>query len=293
MSGATEPLYSVCHGRDIATKHVIKQLDGSVMAKTFGTGYEQDTNGWFVFGRGDSERRRYWPREHTLHPAKMPIPLFLGIMQYVSEPGQTILDPFGGIGTTAIATLHGRKVFLCEVEGSFADIAQSAYDSWPEPKEPLVIVRGDNRRTLPIPCDHIITSPPYANTMKAVSRMKGDSMKLYEERMTEGQEMYKSSALNIGNANPFAYKYAMDKVYKGCFESLSSGGTMTVVLKDQMQAGNRVFLSKACLATLLDIGFRYREWFKHKPQESALVHTHKKQGKNPILDEDIIVVEKP
>ena len=42
-----------------------------------------------------------------------------------SRPGDTVLDPFGGAGTTAlVATQHGRRSVLCELNPAYADIAE-------------------------------------------------------------------------------------------------------------------------------------------------------------------------
>jgi site-specific DNA-methyltransferase (adenine-specific) len=38
-----------------------------------------------------------------------------------SRPGDTVLDPFGGSGTTAgVAIKHGRKAVLCELNPQYA-----------------------------------------------------------------------------------------------------------------------------------------------------------------------------
>jgi DNA modification methylase len=42
-----------------------------------------------------------------------------------SRPGDTVLDPFGGSGTTAqVALQHGRKVILCELNGDYAPLIE-------------------------------------------------------------------------------------------------------------------------------------------------------------------------
>lgn len=252
--------------------------------KIFAGGVEVDDNGWYIFGRGDTERKRLWSKEHTLHPAKMPIPLFLAILEYVSEPGDTILDPFGGVGTTALATLYGRRVLLCEVEDSFADIAQAAYDSWPEPKEKLFIIRGDNRRTLPLTCDHVITSPPYAQTM-----VGGKNTKLAKDLYGDTSlAQYQSKATNIGNLNPYFYSKAMDDIYGKLVQGVKPGGTITVVIKDQMQAGERIILSQPCMKSFATLGWSIENWWKHKPVASGFANIQRSKGNEVVYEEDII-----
>jgi len=43
-----------------------------------------------------------------------------------SAPGDTVLDPFGGAGTTAlVAERHGRNSILCELNPAYAAMAEA------------------------------------------------------------------------------------------------------------------------------------------------------------------------
>lgn len=43
-----------------------------------------------------------------------------------SRPGDIVLDPFGGSGTTAVVALqHNRRAILCELNGDYVDLAKS------------------------------------------------------------------------------------------------------------------------------------------------------------------------
>ena len=63
-------------------------------------------------------------RNGSKHPTVKPISLMEWICTLITPPGGTILDPFGGSGTTGIAASNkGFSVILCEREAEYvADI---------------------------------------------------------------------------------------------------------------------------------------------------------------------------
>lgn len=58
------------------------------------------------------------------HPTEKPVPLLSELIESSSRIGDTILDPFAGVGSTGVAaTLLGRKSVLVELDEKFAEIA--------------------------------------------------------------------------------------------------------------------------------------------------------------------------
>lgn len=58
------------------------------------------------------------------HPTEKPVPLMGSLLEVVSDPGQLILDPFNGSGTTGVACVQsGRKYIGLEREVRYFDIA--------------------------------------------------------------------------------------------------------------------------------------------------------------------------
>ena len=59
------------------------------------------------------------------HGAGTPIALARWWVRYICPPGGTVLDPFGGSGTTAVAALtEGRSCVLVEKEAAYVEIAR-------------------------------------------------------------------------------------------------------------------------------------------------------------------------
>ncbi len=58
------------------------------------------------------------------HPCPKPLPLMSELITLFTDPGDLILDPFGGSGTTAVAAKRlGRRCILIEKEEKYCEIA--------------------------------------------------------------------------------------------------------------------------------------------------------------------------
>ena len=62
-------------------------------------------------------------KQRTAHPCAFPVEMIERIVLACSHPGDTVLDPFGGSGTTGEAAVrHGRKAILCEMQPDYCQI---------------------------------------------------------------------------------------------------------------------------------------------------------------------------
>ncbi len=61
--------------------------------------------------------------ERTIHPTQKPVALISTLVQWISNPGDLIFDPFAGSGTTAIACKELNRNYICiEKEREYVDI---------------------------------------------------------------------------------------------------------------------------------------------------------------------------
>src|SRR5699024_2021510 len=68
-------------------------------------------------------------KEERIHPTQKPAPLFEWIVKNYSEEGQTILDPFMGSGTTAIACHRLQRNFIgFELDKEYHKLATERYE---------------------------------------------------------------------------------------------------------------------------------------------------------------------
>lgn len=62
----------------------------------------------------------------TAHPCQMPETILSRVINACTEPGDLVLDPFGGSGTTAaVAQRLGRSFWTCELSPDYANVIRS------------------------------------------------------------------------------------------------------------------------------------------------------------------------
>jgi site-specific DNA-methyltransferase (adenine-specific) len=65
-----------------------------------------------------------YPTQRSKHPTKKPTGMFEEIIEILSNPGDWVLDPFSGIGTTARAAKNLLRNYICfELDKKYYDIA--------------------------------------------------------------------------------------------------------------------------------------------------------------------------
>ena len=71
-----------------------------------------------------------------------PVPLFGYQMQNSSKPGDIILDPFGGSGTSVVAAEQpDRTAYVMELDGRYCDVIVKRWEE--QTGEKAVLLKGD------------------------------------------------------------------------------------------------------------------------------------------------------
>ena len=84
---------------------------------------------------GDRDQGDVWqikkPQKNDLHPTMKPVELVERALRNSSRPGDVVLDPFGGSGTTLIAAeKSGRVARLIELDPKYADVIVRRWQDW-------------------------------------------------------------------------------------------------------------------------------------------------------------------
>jgi len=62
--------------------------------------------------------------EKTDHPCQFPVGLVERLVLSLTNHGESVLDPYMGVGSSAIAALkHGRNAYGCDLDKSYVDVA--------------------------------------------------------------------------------------------------------------------------------------------------------------------------
>jgi len=226
------------------------------------------------------------------HPAKQNAHLHKDICEYVSDIGDTILDPFGGVGTSLISATLGRKVVLIEIGDYYVGIIKRCIDELESADDThsygrMTVIQSDNRIAMPFPCDHIITSPPYGNDLAKEAESSGLTNTIGAHGM-----QYTKANQNIGKLQPFIYKQVMQKVYELMVKSVKVGGTITITHRDRMREGERILYIDSIVGTLVKLGCSIVLLEKWKAPGSMAAAVNKSMGLEVVEDEDIIIMRR-
>ncbi|MGH2949699.1 MAG: TRM11 family SAM-dependent methyltransferase, partial [Solirubrobacteraceae bacterium] len=204
--------------------------------------------------------------ESTRHPGKMLPELARRAISAYSEPGELVVDPMCGIGTTLVEAIHlGRNALGVELERRWASLATANLARAREQGAPgrAGVLEGDARqlprlltragRAILAPgaqpdgaakrklarlgsgsVDLILTSPPYGREIQLIDKpawSKGGSLGAKDSRN------YSNDRNNLGHARGQRYRAAMAEVYGACAAALKPGGFLVVVTKNLRSDG--------------------------------------------------------
>ncbi|MGE0805095.1 MAG: site-specific DNA-methyltransferase [Burkholderiaceae bacterium] len=84
---------------------------------------------------GDRDQGDVWnikkPQKNDLHPTMKPVELVERAIRNSSRPGNVVLDPFGGSGTTLVAAeKSGRQARLIELDPKYVDVIVRRWQDW-------------------------------------------------------------------------------------------------------------------------------------------------------------------
>src|SRR5687768_16346940 len=136
-------------------------------------------------------RGRYLPSS-TAHPGKMLPALARAAIARYSEPGDLVVDPMCGIGTTLVEAIHlGRRAIGVELEPKWASIAAGnvLHAQAQGAKGNAVAMRGDARDISAGLLDQlagdvalVLTSPPYGPSLHGHVRLHPDRLERFGDR---------------------------------------------------------------------------------------------------------------
>ncbi len=257
----------------------------------FAQNLERNSKGWIILPDDVSWRKSLFPEKVMKHLAKMHMFTEQAIYQHVSKPGDILLDPMGGTGTLMMAALEGRTVITLDIEERYHELQMDVYIHLRANHSdmlPCIQLLGNCKLLLPIPCNHIIFSPPYGQAFKPSKKLTGIVADKYRVDEAEFQEYAKTQG-NVGKHNTFLYNQDMEKVYRLCYQSLPPGGTMTVVIKDIIEGGKRTYFSKWIERVCKKVGFVLQDWFKVEMMGGPWQDIRRSKGETTVDDEDIMI----
>jgi hypothetical protein len=202
---------------------------------------------------------RYTP-ESTAHPAKMLPAVAAHAIAYYTEPGDLVLDPMCGIGTTLVEAVHaGRRAVGVEYEPHWAEVSranlQLARDAGVEHQGR--VFHGDARQLASLlPPEYVgqaalvVTSPPYGpSTHGQVSVAPSAGVEKYHHRY--GNILDRGNLANIGHHRLL---FGFTHILAGLVPFLRPGGHIAITIRPWREHAELIDLPSQILACGLHAG---------------------------------------
>lgn len=159
------------------------------------------------------------------HPAVFPEEIPYRLIKLFTFFGETILDPFAGIGTTALAALKiGRRAICVDQNSEYIDIMKKELKKVNGAKHCATLIKGDSRNLSSLKKNSVglvVTSPPYWNKAN-----------------------YGEQNINIGNINGYREFFRqIECVMKECYRVLMPGRKICIVTANVNQYTNHGLLT--------------------------------------------------
>lgn len=245
------------------------------------------------------ERRKYYDqieRGKGGHIAKTPLHVARWAIQTYSKPGDWVLDPTIGAGTTAVESLlQERNVAGMEIE--YGDVLQANIKKAIHDGVKAKIGLGDARNIGEFLGDQkfqlVINNPPYSGDVSMPSP-KGD-LRGKEHRHLETKFKYDKDLPNLAFLKEGdEYWREMKAIYGACIDHLTPRGHFVTGIKDMMRDRQPFPLHCDFCDLLASLGMTFvgTALLKHYPGTLFLNTYFKRYGVHPPYYQTISVFRK-
>ncbi|MET7398017.1 DNA methyltransferase [Dactylosporangium sp. NPDC005572] len=200
---------------------------------------------------GPVQRRGRYVPDSVQHPARMLPAIAAHAIAAYTQPGDLVLDPMCGIGTTLVEAVHaGRDALGIEYESRWSDIADAnlRHARTQGASGRAGVIRGDATDIVSLvpaaltgQVALVVTSPPYGPTVHGLVRT-GDELDIRDNRYNDGTDRGNLAYRDLtGLADGFA------DILRGCHTLLRPGGTVVVTARPWRKNGELVDLPSAVI----------------------------------------------
>jgi SAM-dependent methyltransferase len=198
-------------------------------------------------------KNRYTP-ESTAHPAKMLPAVAAHAITHYTQPGDLVLDPMCGIGTTLVEAVHlGRRAVGIEYEPHWVDVARANLDLARDAgvDHDARVFHGDARQLASLlPAEYVgqaalvVTSPPYGpSTHGQVSVSRTVGIQKYHHLY--GNTLDRGNLANIGHHRLLA---GFTRILAGLAGYLRPGGHIAITIRPWREHAELIDLPSQILA---------------------------------------------
>lgn len=196
-------------------------------------------------------RGRYQPAS-TLHPGKMLPELARQAISRYSGPGDLVIDPMCGIGTTLVEAVHlGRRAIGVELEPRWVALTAAnlslARDQGATGRG--LVARGDARQLGRGLLDEfagqatlILTSPPYGDSLHGQVHRRPDGLDKYANRYSHNPDNIAELPRRRASQGRPSFADALSDVLDGCRRLLAPDGHLVLTARPYRRNGELIDL---------------------------------------------------
>lgn len=193
---------------------------------------------------------RYLPAS-TAHPGKMLPALARQAISSYSNPGELLLDPMCGIGTTLVEATHlGRRAIGVELEQRWATLAAANLNHAREESAPGhgLALKGDACQLGHGLLDEyrgkvalILTSPPYGPSLHGQVRKGEHGVQKFDFRYSENPDNLAHLPQTAGRRKP-SFDSVLAEILAGCRRMLAPNGHLVMTVRPYRRDGRLIDL---------------------------------------------------
>ncbi|MEV0430603.1 DNA methyltransferase [Micromonospora sp. NPDC050495] len=208
---------------------------------------------------GPVQRRGRYVPGSVKHPARMLPAIAAHAIHAYTQPGDLVLDPMCGIGTTLVEAIHaGRDALGVEYEPRWSNIADAniTHAHTQGATGRASVIRGDATRLnslLPAALTGqvtlVVTSPPYGPTVHGLVRPGEHGVTKFDNFYNDGTDRG-----NLAYRDLTGLTDGFEQILTGCATLLRPGGTVVVTARPWRKNGQLVDLPSAVIAAGLRAG---------------------------------------
>lgn len=205
-----------------------------------------------------AQRKNTYTPESTAHPAKMLPEVVRHAVTHYTQPGELVLDPMCGIGTTLVEAVRlGRRAVGVEYEPHWVEVANANLDVareqgvGGEQGTDAQVFHGDARQLITLlPTEYVgqvalvVTSPPYGpSTHGQVSVAPGARVQKYHHLY--GNTLDRGNLANIGHHRLLA---GFTRILAALRTFLKPGGHIAITIRPWREHAELIDLPSQILA---------------------------------------------
>ncbi|MFI5590083.1 TRM11 family SAM-dependent methyltransferase [Amycolatopsis sp. NPDC051758] len=199
---------------------------------------------------------RYVP-ESTAHPAKMLPAVAAHAIEHYTRPGEVVLDPMCGIGTTLVEAIDlGRRAVGVEYEPHWVDVTRTNLEFARERgyDHDGQVVRGDARQLAKLLPERyvgqvalVVTSPPYGPSVHGLVSTDREAGvdKVSKRHYRYGSALDRGNLANIGHHRLLA---GFTRILTACSRVLRPGGYVTITVRPWREHAELIDLPSQVIA---------------------------------------------